>query len=477
MGEAGVEIKQPTLSEYPEHLAENLIVDIKIGKPPSMIGKAGEWFFQFCTNILEKPERAGQLPSKYSELDSAKVLRIIHGKDVPNDNNRERIVEIERLKEHTALINEHQRLTPNVQTDADIDNPLGEIANAVIYVGADPHFMQSRIADNTRAFAFKRYFLERTFTNLSDFLGRLRRFSFQKLTPLSPSNDVISPPEALVERGVLRQEMLAEFYAWQTKVVASDIENQTNKNTATILVNLGDVVHDGGSLIDQLGADEGLWQVINELKNRYPKLENIFRLNTRGNHDEDSRQPEAFKLLSIIFGHDIYTQEIGGGDKKVLIASLNTNIESDTWINDFKERTKNDEYATFLLKVRQMMQERVIEKIKQHQGPVVVMGHNPATLYQALAIKRDVVQTSNIQMMIAGHTHQEAHIELPEKNGKGESIAMHVLTSVTGFNPDGKPRSPTLFKLQIIDGKISPVVRLKEPDDQFQNNIEAYANW
>ena len=170
-------------------------------------------------------------------------------------------------------------------------------------------------------------------------------------------------------------------------------------------------------------------------------------------------------MLTELFGHRIFTQEVGG----VLIAAVDTNIENPEWINQFEKRAGENEKT--ILEERRKLQEEVLKAVQDHDGPVLLMGHNPSRMIDAFAVKRQIIQNSRVQAIVGGHTHTEDHIEVPFKNNQGEKIVMHVVESTVKIK-NGVPKPPKAYSIRVSEGKIGEMSTFSEKEDGFQRRYK-----
>jgi hypothetical protein len=429
-----------------------------------------EAFLRFCTNVIEAPERGGKFPEKYSNLTSEELLSLIshNGERVATHGNWDKALEKRRIIDAIRIVEKHKDQSAIVHTEEDLENPLGNLGNVRIFLFSDFHYAPSNVKTGINVEAFRRYFPQRVAEHVSDEIAQRKDFGNVK-------GEISENDENLILRWVMLETARHQFMKWTTDVVAKQQLQPEKDQSTPIIFALGDNVHAGAFLLDQLAINTELRGLVDELDLRRKTQSNkqvgsgktARLLELAGNHDEDSRNPDAFEMLSELYGHKVFTQEV---DENVMIAALDTNIENPVWVKQFTERAS--ERGKTLLEKRRELQEQVIEKIKQHKGPIVLVGHNPSRLIDAFAVKRDLIQNSNIRVIVGGHTHTENHFELPFKNKKGETITMHVLESVVRIR-DGRPLPPKLYSLDIRDGKIGDVRTMQQPKESFDRDYMA----
>lgn len=455
-----------------------------------------EFFLDFCKNRLESPEREGELPEKYSELDPEDFSDIVKLPDSMQNVDKktetqqelteeelkiqalfERIVglrvreeageklsqveiEILRLADAVESVVNHSKKTAEVRNINDLENPLGEVGDVTLLMFADLHHVPSNPETQIREQAFKRYAPIRVVSKLVDKFAEGKVFSDIEGNILENTGGEKSP-ENVYKRYILREASLAQYRDWLERVIKSGIYDETSKaETQPLLISLGDVVHDGASLDAQLSERSALREILDATDNADTLLMEI-----NGNHDNDSRVSESVTMLTELYGHGVFTQEVAGG---VMVAAIDTNIENPVWVETFLSKT--GETGKKLLEERRELQEKVKGKIRDYEGPVVLMGHNPSRIIEALSVKDNILQNSNVQRIIAGHTHKEDHVVLPFNNGKGEQIVMDVIESFVKVE-GGKPQPPKLYALDIKKGKIGNVRTMHEPEDSFTKAV------
>jgi hypothetical protein len=461
--------------------------------------KIEESFLHFCTKYLEAPERQGRLPGFYTSLsndefselvrlpkmlarveqkssppqafseDEKKALALseeldrLRKKEEVGEELSSKEIETLRLSEAVDSVVNHTLKTVEVHDVEHLHNPLGELGDVTLLIFADLHYVPSIPETQIRELAFRRYAPIRFASRIVDKLvaeGKVFSGVERELLEKTGSKKVA---ENVYKRYILRQSALSEYRQWMVRVIKSGFYGETTRvETRPVLISLGDVVHDGASLDAQISERSSFREILDETQEKDTKLIEI-----NGNHDNDSRVPESVTLLSELYGQGIFTQEVSGG---VLIAGIDTNIENPKWVEQFIAR--QGESGEKVLGIRKKLQEEVKKRIRGHSGPVIVLGHNPSRMVEALAVKDDILQNSNVQRLIAGHTHKENHVVLPIKNASGGPIVMDVIESFVKVE-NGKPKPPKLYALDIKGGKVSQVRTLSEPGDAFSKGVEA----
>ncbi|MBU3926708.1 MAG: metallophosphoesterase [Bacteroidetes bacterium] len=407
--------------------------------------KVEETFLNFCTRNLEEPEREGKLPMEYSHLTLKEINNILDNLDandepMPDSVNDPKELERARLREAAQMIIKGRERTAIIGSVEDVKNPLGEIADATLIFVADDHEAPSWAKEGTRAQAFKRYAAERILTGLKT-------------------------RENLESHYVDRTNSRFLFDRWITRLItAEQFREDKSDESIPIVFHLGDRVHDGAFLLDQLAVESKYYQMMEEVVAKNPSL-NPKILEIDGNHDRDSRIPESTAMLTKLFGHRVFAQEIGG----VLMAAVDTNIENPAWVKLFMGRADSEGKKVIEEKIR--LQHAIIEMVKNYNGPVVLTGHHPSRLIDAFGVKKDLLQTSNIVAIVGGHTHREDHILTPIKNKNGRSIVLHVLESITR-QKDGKLIPPKAFALRINKGRVGQMRTLRQNQKDFDRRFE-----
>jgi predicted phosphohydrolase len=370
-------------------------------------------------------------------------------------------IEILRLADAVESVLNHSEKTVETHNLNESENPLGEVGGVTLLLFADLHHAPSNPETQIREQAFKRYALVRAASKVVDKFAEGKAFTGVEGRLLENTGDDKSP-ENVYKRYILREAALAQYRDWLEGVVKSGMYDEgSSSETRPVLVSLGDVVHDGASLDAQLSERSAFREILDVTKKNDTLLMEI-----NGNHDNDSRVPESVTMLTELYGHGVFTQEVAGG---VLMAAIDTNIENPKWVDTFISKT--GETGEKLIRERRELQEAVKDKIRNHKGPIVLLGHNPSRIVEALSVKEDLLQKSNVQRIIAGHTHKEDHIVLPFKNGSGDPIVMDVIESFVKVE-DGKPQPPKLYALDIRNGIIGDVRTLQEPEDAFVKGVD-----
>ncbi len=429
-----------------------------------------ETFLKFCTEKFELPERGGKLPKEYSNLSFEELQNINKTPEITDPKLENKKLEMERTKEAIEVVEKHKGQIAIVRSEEDLQNPLGEINGpAVLLIKADEHYAPSYLKEGTRANAFKRYGVERTIFSVRNKLAQLARFgevdNIMDEEHQSPGE--VLPSETLARQYVISEDVRNIFNRWVTKLIRDRYFDEEGAKSTPIVVNMGDKVHDGAFFLDGVVENTEALEMLDEAsqnKKEKPKLIDLY-----GNHDQDPRVPESMSMLTEVFGHRIFTQEING----VLIAAVDTNIENPEWENQFKMRA--DENALKVYEKRKKLQEEVVKKIKYYKGRVILMGHNPSRIIDAFAVKNPVIQNSNVVRIIAGHTHNEDHLTPPFINKNGEEITLHVVESTVRFK-NGQPQPPKLFSIKIENGQIGKMNTLTENQDRFKREYGADTN-
>lgn len=380
-----------------------------------------------------------------------------------------------RLAETVRVIHDHEKQTTIVRSEDDLSTPIEGIGNnAVLYLTSDFHHAPSDVKRGIRAEYFQGYTPQRLLQKLVDRLKQRKRFGH-----IDEDNVVL--------RYVIQEEIRQLFYEWMADIISQEYSSEGAFNQATpIVVSLGDMVHDGAYYLDQLDAENKFYGLIDEIGSRIRKTPFLVKL--FGNHDQDARIPESFPMLTELCGHQIFAKEISG----VLVTAVDTNIENPEWISQFLKRVSPNEVEKYksvmeklekkfgdqewtkqivnqadkielkLLIQRKILQEKILEKMQQHEGSVLLLGHNPSRLIDSFAVKRRIIQNSNVERIIAGHTHNETHVNVPFPNKRGREIVMDVIESVVH---DGI--APKLYQIPLVNGNIGQMKTLQEEKEHF----------
>ncbi len=475
------------------------LMDVEVPTPkPISIGKATvgtigyEKFVRFSIDHLEAPEREGRLPEKYSSLKFDEFQAIVHLPEnyekineklaleqelteaetetlqlleqiqslKKKEDSGELISEIEaetlRIHEAAESVFSHKTKTIEVHSREDLHNPLGKMENVTLVISADLHHAPSSLRTGLRQEAYKRYGFLRTIEKVEDKIAQGDTFSDIEGDLLEHTSENDSA-ENVYKRFIIREASLAEFRDWTGRVIRSGKYGESQEpDTEPVLVFLGDLVTDSAPLLDVAAESTSFREMADE--------HDVKLIELNGNHDQDSRVPESVVMHTEMYGHRVFTQEVAGN---VLIAGIDTNIESPIWTSHLVDKL-GDEGAEIIRK-RKEMQKMVIEKVKSHNGPVVLMGHRPSAIIRSLAVDEEVLQNSNVQRIIASHTHIDKHVVLPFTNKNGEQIVMDTVESYV----KGKPEPANLYTLDIKDGEISSMRILRELKESFKRGVEA----
>jgi predicted phosphodiesterase len=402
------------------------------------IDKLEEAFFYFCTNVLERPERKGRLPIEYTNI-SLKEVEKMKVADVEYKD-----LEFQQINEAIQLNKSCAKRVVNTQDESDLHNPLGDnMGNVVLFITSDKHHAPSDVHKAVRSEAFEAYAPQR---------------AVEKIISKKEINNDIDHVEMAYTKV---EASLQEFDDWKKSVIKNEMyKNDKQNNTIPLIVSMGDLIQCGAELISQIDERSQERMLMRE------SSEDACLIEIYGNHDQDARLPEALSYMSEIYGHGIFTQEVSGD---LLLVGIDTNIISDSWIHVFNQKSSDKEKE--YLQKRIELQEKAINKMKQYKGQVVLLGHHPSRIIRKFAVESNLLQSCNVQTIIAGHTHKEARVELPFKNGSGNTIIMYTCDSSVRLDK-GIPQAPKLYGLEIVDGKISPMVAMQQPQERFLKNVE-----
>jgi len=433
------------------------------------------FFLRFCSYI--ETDRGGSMPEPYSEIAVSEFPKLVQS--LKNQKRRDSVIinaespnasnfdlEIGRLAETVNLVENFKKQTELVRSQDQVLNPIPNLQNEstiILNFTSDLHIPPSDMSNLIRANAFNKYVLQRFAESLSNIEAQTKQFP--ELQPEAGfsgrvigkflnllKKSKIDTPKHLDLKGVFQKDAQDLFLEW-----VNDVVNSTYDGGAVVHVSMGDLVTDGAKLLDEI-------DIANRMRDIFlkPTRFKSFLLELNGNHDQDARIPESFEMLTELFGHRVFAQEMGG----VLVAAVDTNIENPEWIEQFIKRTGDSGKA--LLEIRKKMQVSVLNHIINYEGKIVLIGHNPDRMLDSFAIKRDIIQKSNVVYVIGGHTHREAHGIIPFKNKKGDKPVLHVIESVIHINPKTKMPEPSkLFQIKIKEGNLSEMITLQEPQDRF----------
>lgn len=474
-----------------------------------------ELFFQFCVTYLETPEREGKLPKDYSTLSQAEVHELFVNSDAVVDTSDELPTtdaefERARISEAIELLKANKDRAPIIRNAQEMINPLGELDDVTLVITADDHNVPSSAIEGTRSYAFARYILERVLMGIPLLKSQEKRWGsfpaqdasepqpknrLEKILKvvaevrakiklfaadpayrgvnsnnpgdqLSVDNEDLLSSDTLMRQYIESHEVRTLFDDWLINFISSEAFRKTGSNDLTktdnskpIIMSMGDKIHGGAAFLDQVDVEAKYLRMLEAVSHKNASL-NPALFSLFGNHDQDGRIPEAVGHATELFGQRIFTQDVGN----VRIVALDTNIESEAWINVFMARATPEQKAA--LKEKQAMQEIALQRMQDHDGPVVLLTHHPARAIEAFGVKRKALQNSNVQGIYSGHTHVEAHLSTPLVNKAGERIALHVLESVTR-SKDGKPVPPKAYTLRIDGSSIGPVRTMQQNQEDF----------
>lgn len=427
--------------------------------------KAESTFLKIASEYLEEPENNGKLPRPYSSLTFSEMRSILNNPDLslledkPGRTDAE--LEAARLLETGIAIQRNKKDLAIVRSAQEVMNPLGEIRDATLVMVADEHKAPSFAIEGTRNMAFRRYWIERTFLGLTETLDQRKRFQDIPRMMSAENNPTEPLPPLNVERRLIDRTDSRRLYdSWLTSFIATEQFRENKQDTSEpILFSLGDRVTDGAFLLDQFRGTGEYYQMMEEIRNRNTALRIRF-LQLNGNHDQDARTPEALAMLTELFGHSVFAQEMGG----VLTVGVDTNIENPVWIKKFLKHS--DEDGRKVLTEKQELQELLVKIIEQHPGPILLFGHHPSRVVEAFGVQREVLQKSNIEKIVGGHTHIETHWETPILNKAGKPIEMHILESVSR-SKNGKLEPPKAYTMRLHNGEIGTIKTIQETQENF----------
>lgn len=441
--------------------------------------RADEYFLNLCREF-ELRERGGELPGAYSGLSLEDIRHLKEGKSPVNLLSPEAEIEADRVKETIEVLNSHDGQTAIVDSAEKIINPVGEIelqkGNLDIWIQSDTHLAPSNVFEGIRAEAFKSPFFYRIQRRFQKILDKIQSFwRFRHLKNKEDKNN-------LLLRYILHEDTRNLFNTWKTEVVSKVSGEDFNKGNlnSIIYADLGDKVHDGAYFIDQLDAQTREYSVIDTISESTRDRFGVKRIKTYlfelfGNHDQDSRIPESFSKLTELFGHRVFAQEAGN----VLIVGLDTDIENPEWLRIFNDSASDQ--AKELLKKRKELQEKVLVRMQDHEGPVVLMGHAPSRIIDSFGMKADEKYPQRRELfqnckaseirIVSGHTHKEEHVEVPITTLSGGKIRLDVLESFVKFSKD-MPIPPKLFRLRIRGGKIEGLETYQENKSRFESRYK-----
>lgn len=498
----------PKEKSHPQSVAEFMskFCDATVGKPEEIsVGKlkagtrAEEFFLKICAD-LEAKERGGELPDKYSELtveDVQKIRASLNDYDreivttniehyekelirIQNElennlythesldeiSNYKKKLEEMQLVDTLLTLQEFQDQTIAVQDETNVINPLGKLEGKEFLVGlpADEHHVPDNPKTGIRSEAFetvKIYKLQRGMERVRNFFLKRKLAGKFKDSP---------EMENMAFHYLIQNDTRHLFNEWMPEVIEKYLSRfPEGERPALIMANGGDRVHDGADFEDQLTAIKKSAGVLSEIKKRVKDLE-IYSMDIKGNHDQDSRIPESFGMLTALEGQQIFAQEIGG----VLIASVDTNILNPEWRNQFTRRASRTDLELLVKKIQ--LQEKVLTYMQNFEGEIILRGHNPARLIEAYSVLTPIIQNSNIVRIIAHHTHDERHFILPKEivNNKGQRIKMDVTHSYYSYGTSPEP--PRLPVLRISNGHVGDIITLRERQEDFNRRFLALQN-
>jgi len=236
------------------------------------------------------------------------------------------------------------------------------------------------------------------------------------------------------------------------RAVLPNILSKSNLKSTVIDCNLGDVVHDAGTLKDREIEVSDRIGYLKNLGNKLNKGVKIFMANLIGNHDMDPRVYGAFESSLGLYGSGIYIQEIG--DEGPVIIALDSNIFHDDYVNTIKDF--QSKRANICLEIVQKTQLEVMKlfKEKYKDRKIILKTHNPLTL--AGDIRKhdsDWMEVVSPELVIAGHTHRNSKEKptvfekiLAESYGGGR---LEVVSSVSDIHTDGVQSLPQILLVDI----------------------------
>lgn len=420
----------------------------------------------------EEKENGGRLPKPYSNLAFSEMRSILRNPDLslleerPGMTDKE--LEAARLLETGIIVKKNEKNIGIVRTARELANPLGEIKDATLIMVADEHKAPSFAVEGTRSLSFnnRAYLIERAFVGASETVDQWRRFRDVPRLMHAENNPSEPIPPLNVERRLIDRTDSRQLYdSWLTSLIAKEEFRENDEDASQpILFSLGDRVTDGAFLLDQFEGTGKYYEMMEEVKYRNEALQLKF-LQLNGNHDQDSRVPESLAMLTELFGHNVFAQEMGG----VLTVAIDTNIENPVWVETFLKHA--DEEGKKVLAEKQKLQEILIQILEKYQGPILLTGHHPSRVVEAMGVKRQVLQNSNVQAILGGHTHVEKHWETPILNKAGEPIALHILESVSR-SKWGKLEPPKAYAVRLHNGKIGDIRTIRESQEDFDKRYE-----
>lgn len=421
---------------------------------------------------LEEKENGGRLPKPYSTLTFSEMRSTLHNPDLSlleeKPGMTEKELETARLLETGMVVKKNEKNIGIVRTARELANPLGKIGDTTLIMVADEHKAPSFAVEGTRSLSFNNilYAIERTFLGISETLDQRKRFHDVPRLMHAENHPHEPIPPLNVERRLIDRTDSRQLYdSWLTSLIAKEEFRENDKDASQpILFSLGDRVTDGAFLLDQFEGTGKYYEMMEEVKYRNETLQLKF-LQLNGNHDQDARTPESLAMLTELFGHNVFAQEMGG----VLTVAIDTNIENPVWMETFLKHA--DEEGKKVLAEKQKLQEILIQILEKYQGPILLAGHHPSRVVEAMGVKRQVLQNSNVQAILGGHTHVEAHWETPILNKSGEPIALHVLESVSR-SKNGKLEPPKAYAVRLQNGKIGFVRTIQESQGDFDKRYE-----
>jgi predicted phosphodiesterase len=430
-------------------------IDVKEQRKQEGAALTGEVFLKLCASILE---RGKKMPRTFSSLLPSFTAASInsHSENQSLDSKKsEEEIElgiVTEFMEKTHELQSNKQLSfveDNEKIDICIDNsidPLGTIDQAEVLIIADQHDNPSYLIDGIRARTFPGYSLQQRIEKQARKGLKGKTYGTEiDINPIPEYNrDIKTPDEDLITQGNVNHAVRTTFKEWLSREVSPELHQsaqtiEPNKGVSVpLIINLGDIVTDGAQLTDQLSTLTEFYDLAGESA----KLIRVL-----GNHDQDSRIPETVSLMTELTGHNVFTQKVGNQ----MIVVIDTNIMNPEWITQFQKRATENEKK--ILERRIAIQEAALKRMEQHEGEVIIIGHEPGRISKDLASE---LKRSQVTTIIGGHTHVESHFSTTLKNRKNESILMHVLDSTT-HQLNNSPVPPKAYRAKfgtVEGGKI-----------------------